>query len=58
MFNDMARPRSIDKTKKGTGTKLVALRITPSQFSKLKKEAENKGVSVSALIRQRALKAA
>jgi len=54
----MARPRSIDKTKKGTGTKLVALRITPSQFSKLKKEAENKGLSVSALIRQRALKAA
>ena len=58
MSNDMARPRSIDKTKKGTGTKLVALRITPSQFSKLKKQAENKGVTVSALIRQRALKAA
>ena len=58
MSNDMARPRNIDRTQKQAGSKLIALRITPSQFSKLKKEAENKGVSVSALIRQRALKAA
>lgn len=58
MFNDMARPRSIDKTQKGTGSKLVALRITPSQYLQLKKQAENKGLTVSALIRQKVLKAA
>jgi hypothetical protein len=54
----MARPRSIDKTKKGTGSKLVALRITPSQYSELKKQAENRGLSVSALIRKKVLRAA
>jgi hypothetical protein len=58
MSNDMARPRNIDKKQKEAGSKLIALRITPSQYLQLRKQAANKGVSVSALIRQRALKAA
>ena len=58
MFDDMARPRHIDKKRKETGSKLIALRITPTQFEHLKRLAAREGVSVSELVRRKALRAA
>jgi hypothetical protein len=55
LFNDMARPRSIDKTGKHAGSRLVALRITETQYEKLCKKAARKGCTISELLRQSVL---
>ena len=52
----MPIPRSIDKAGKQSGSKIVGLRFTPAQFSQLKKDARAGGMTISELIRSRALK--
>ena len=49
---DMARPRTVDETGKSAGTKLLALRVTDTQYEKLCKRAQRRGITVSQLVRQ------
>ena len=51
----MAQERTIDKAKKQTGSKIVGLRFTPAQLAQLKKDARASRMTISELIRSRAL---
>ena len=51
----MPIPRSIDKAGKQSGSKIVGLRFTPAQFAQLKKDARAANMTISELIRSRAL---
>ena len=51
----MAQLRTSDKAGKQNGSKIVGLRFTPSQHARLKKDARAAGMTVSELIRSRAL---
>ena len=53
----MAQERTIDKAKKQTGSKIVGLRFTPAQLAQLKKDARASRMTISELIRSRALTA-
>lgn len=52
----MAQPRTIDKAGKQNGTKIVGLRVTPAQLAQLKKDARAANMTISELVRCRALK--
>lgn len=51
----MARARTIDKTGKTTGGARLTLRLTDTQYEKLRKQAKRRGCSVSELVRTLAL---
>ena len=48
----MARPRTVDTTGKSAGTRRLDVRVTDTQYAKLRKRAERAGISVSQLVRQ------
>jgi predicted DNA binding CopG/RHH family protein len=48
----MPRPRTVDTTGKSTGTRRIDVRVTDSQYEKLRKRAERAGITVSQLVRQ------
>ena len=52
----MAQPRTIDKAGKQNGTKIVGLRVTPAQLAQLKKDARAANMTISELVRYRALR--
>jgi predicted DNA-binding ribbon-helix-helix protein len=54
MATEMARPRTIDKTGKQPASKQVALRLTEAQYTRLRKRAQTRGVSVAQLLREMA----
>ena len=48
----MARQRTVDTTGKSAGTRRLDVRVTDTQYEKLRKRAERAGISVSQLVRQ------
>lgn len=48
----MARPRTVDTTGKSAGTRRLDVRVTDTQYEKLRKRAERAGITVSQLVRQ------
>ena len=52
LCDDMTKRRTIDPAGKTTGTKTLSMRVTKSQYEKLRKQAEKRGISVSELARQ------
>lgn len=52
LADEMARPRTIDKTGKSAADRRIVVRLTEAQYKRLRKAAQRKRKSVSETLRE------